>query len=56
MPTVSFRCPDDLVKKLEADARADHRKRSSFILKIVSLYYENKNGKKPQTRKKAGSR
>jgi len=51
---ITFRCPPDLVKVLDDDAAADHRDRSNLILKIITLYYQNKNGHKPPARKKAG--
>lgn len=43
---VTFRCPDDLLKQLDKEASADHRARSSLIVKILSAYYAAKPTKK----------
>lgn len=53
--SVSFRCPEELVKALDDDAKDDHRDRSNLIVKIITLYYDHKNGKKPTAKKKAGA-
>jgi metal-responsive CopG/Arc/MetJ family transcriptional regulator len=50
---VTFRCNEELIKNLDRDAAEEHRDRSNLIVKILTTYYENKNGKRP---KKAGTR
>jgi len=42
---VNFRCPDDLVAKVDAAAEDDHRDRSSMLIKIIEEYFENKPSK-----------
>jgi hypothetical protein len=56
---INFRCPADVVETIDHDAKKDHRDRTSMLNKIIAFYYENqppKNGDKPTTKKKAGSR
>ena len=53
---VSFRCPEDLVKALDDEADTDHRDRSNLIVKIIAQHFNRKNGSKPATKKKAGTR
>ena len=47
---INFRCPGELVERIDEDAEADHRDRTSMINKIIATYYDER----PITKKKAG--
>jgi hypothetical protein len=53
---VNFNCPVPMVKKLDEMAAADHRDRTSMILKAIDYFINNHppttpNGKKAATKK-----
>jgi hypothetical protein len=49
---LNFRCPTELVAKVDEEADSEHRDRTSMLIKIIDEYYKNKSIKK----KKAGAR
>jgi predicted transcriptional regulator len=51
---VTLRMSDELVEKLEADAKEQRRSRNFIIEEILLKHYTNRNGDKPK--KKAGAR
>jgi hypothetical protein len=58
---INFNCPVLTVKTLDEMAAADHRDRTSMILKAIDFYIVSHppttpNGAKPNTKKKAGAR
>lgn len=63
--TVNFRCPEDLVTKVDEAAEADHRDRTNMLIKILADHFKTKparNGSslkaspKPAAKKKAAAR
>jgi predicted DNA-binding protein len=50
------RFPTDLYECIDDDATRLRRSKASIIVEIIEKHYDNQNGDKPTTKKKAGSR